>query len=560
VESTNRAVRGGVFKDRIHGDTTTFDPFTPNQRLNVVTGVVYSSLVKTKPYKGEGISEVGPDAIESWEWADDGLSVAMKMRPNVKFHNKPPVNGRTMDIQDVLFSWKRFEEKSTTRTSIANSAAPEAPVLSITSTDARTLVMKLKEPIPYALNLFTSNSTGGVVIMPKETDTSFDPRTDIIGTGPFYLSDYQPSVSFTFKRHPDYWDKDYAFVDQIDRPILSEYSAVLAQFKAGNLYTFGLGSSGDIQGSDVIPTKREHSEIQVYQGTGWDQAGLVARRLSFGWLPEGKSPFLDERVRQAISMSWDRDLYLETFFNVSTFQAEGLPMATRWNTHLLASDDGWWLDPQSKDFGPNAKYFEHNLPEAKKLLSAAGHPNGFDTVSNYVTTTELNQSPRHNEVMDGFMRELGIRITHNSINYVQEYQPNYRDGRGQYEGWAYVSATGAPTGGSSIVALANEYWAKGNAASFVGMSVNGRNDRSGDPQVDALVERGRLERDQEKQRQIVFELQRYLAKPWYAAHLPGMAAPFTVSWPVVGNFQVWRGARQGYQIWIDQTKPPIKSA
>ena len=34
--------------------------------------------------------------------------------------------------------------------------------------------------------------------------------------------------------------------------------------------------------------------------------------MSFGWLPDGKAPFTDERVRQAVSMSYDRDLYLET--------------------------------------------------------------------------------------------------------------------------------------------------------------------------------------------------------------------------------------------------------
>jgi len=51
--------------------------------------------------------------------------------------------------------------------------------------------------------------------------------------------------------------------------------------------------------------------------------------LTFGVLPAGKSPFLDERVRQALSMSWDRDLWIDTFFNVPTFTAEGLPVESR---------------------------------------------------------------------------------------------------------------------------------------------------------------------------------------------------------------------------------------
>ena len=43
-----------------------------------------------------------------------------------------------------------------------------APVLSVTATDKSTIVMKLKEPIFYALQLFASNFTGNVPIMPKE--------------------------------------------------------------------------------------------------------------------------------------------------------------------------------------------------------------------------------------------------------------------------------------------------------------------------------------------------------------------------------------------------------
>jgi len=558
VDTTKSAKRGGLMKDRIHGDVATFDPFTPNNTLNAIEGMTNSSLVMFKPgYMKPSENELAPDLVESWETSPDGLTITMKVRQNVKFHNKPPVNGRALDIEDVVFSWKRFEAKSTTRAGVANSASPEAPVLSITATDARTVVMKLKEPIIHALGLFIANQTGGMSILPKETDSSFDIRGDIISTGPFYLSNYQPSVGFTLKRNPEYWDKDSALVDQVDKPIITEYSAVLSQFKAGNIYSFGSYLSGpQITADDVLPTKKDNPRLQIYQGD-YAGAGLIGSRMGFGWLPEGKSPFLDERVRQAISMGWDRDAYLEVFYNVAKFEAEGLPVATRYHTALVATFHGWWLDPLGKDFGPNAKYFKHNLPEAKKLLAAAGHPNGFEATSNYVTTSELSLTPKHAEVMDGFARELGIKVNQRSIDYTKEYIPNYRDGKGQYEGWTYTSTAGSPTGGEAIVELANQYWSKGGSAAYVGMSVNGKNDKSGDPQVDALFAKGRLERDTEKRRQIVYEIQRYLAKPAYALRAPGMARAFFVAWPCIGNFQLHEGARQNYQWWVDDTKAPI---
>src|SRR5687768_595563 len=141
-DTTKQAKRGGVLRDRIQSDVTTFDPFTPNQPLNVVTALTFSSFFSTKPgHMKPSDGEIVPDVMESWEWANDGLSVVMKLRQGIKFHNKAPVSGRILDTQDVLFSWQRFSEKSTTRTTIANSASPDAPVLSITATDSRTLLM-----------------------------------------------------------------------------------------------------------------------------------------------------------------------------------------------------------------------------------------------------------------------------------------------------------------------------------------------------------------------------------------------------------------------------------
>jgi ABC-type transport system substrate-binding protein len=140
-------------------------------------------------------------------------------------------------------------------------------VLSLTATDSWTLVLKLKEPLVYALGLFNSNSAGGVIMLPKETDSTFDIRADMVGTRPFTMTNYTPSVGYTFKRNPEYWDKDVALVDQVDVPIIPEYAAVLSQFKAGTLYSFGAsGNTPQVRGEDVLPLKRDESRILIYKG------------------------------------------------------------------------------------------------------------------------------------------------------------------------------------------------------------------------------------------------------------------------------------------------------
>jgi len=260
-------------------------------------------------------------------------------------------------------------------------------------------------------------------------------------------------------------------------------------------------------------------------------------------------------------MSWDRDLWLDTFYNVAKFGAEGLPVQTRHSTALAASWDGWWLDPKSKDFGPNAKYYRHDVAEAKKLMAAAGYPNGLqDVASNHIITNELGNLPRFADALDGMVSDIGIATKVHPVDYAKDYIPNYRDGHGQYQGWAFHTSAGG-TGVGPVGLLANEYWSKGGSA-FHGFSTSGRNDQSGDPQVDALIEKARVEQDVERRRALVSDIQRYLAKSLYALLVPGGATGFTMAWPALGNFRVYSGPQVWgqYRLWIDETKPPFKNA
>ena len=90
----------------------------------------------------------------------DKLSITFKLRQGVKWHNKAPVNGRAFDSSDVVANWKRYEAKGGNRAANANSANPNAPIISVTAPDARTVVYKLKEPTSYILQRLATMTTG----------------------------------------------------------------------------------------------------------------------------------------------------------------------------------------------------------------------------------------------------------------------------------------------------------------------------------------------------------------------------------------------------------------
>jgi ABC-type transport system substrate-binding protein len=275
---------------------------------------------------------------------------------------------------------------------------------------------------------------------------------------------------------------------------------------------------------------------------------------------EGDSPFKDERVRQAFSMGLDRDLMLDAFYNVSNFKKDGIDVGTRWNTHIQAewAPSGYWLDPLGKDFGDNAKYFKYNVAEAKKLLSAAGHDTLAFTMR-YPASPQYNLS-RYGEPWAGqFQDNLGLKVTLDAkADYTKDYIPNLRDANGQYEGLGMHSVTGTtPQRISPESDLAAQFWSKGGVT-FHGFGTN----KGGDPALDDIISKARLEFDDKKRQTLIWDAQRYLGKAMWALSQPGGANTFNLAWPAVGNYFAWTNHTWGpaaywtYKMWVDQTKAP----
>jgi peptide/nickel transport system substrate-binding protein len=552
TDTTSVAKKGGVVKYHHYTDISSFEPGLANAPNEYVKELTNAWLLSQKAgHLQPGTNEIGPDMAESWEVSPDKLTLTFKMRQGVTWHNKPPVNGRPFTTDDVLFSWERLKAVNSNRGVIANSVNPSAPIIDVTSPDSKTIVMKLTQPLSYILEIIAYIVGGSFALLPKEADSGYDPRHDIIGLGPYYLADYKPSASFTLKRNDNWWDKPFPLPDQIDMPIITEYSARLAQLQTGNLYT-----QYDLRGLDVLPLKSQRPEMLLYKGPMTPSQGHTA----FGWKQDAWN---DIRMRQALSHAWDRDGHIEAVYSASKFEAAGIPVETRWNTEIYANFEGDWLDPKSKDFGPNASYFNYDKAEAKKLMEAAGYANGLDVVS--TTPAQNAYGPDYNtqlEILENFGRDVGMKVTRNEIDYTSNFIPNFRNAKGQHEGWAQKIGPGFAD--SALGRLAYEVWSKGGD-NFYGFSASGRNDKAGDPEVDRMIEAGQAEFDNDKRRKIVQDLQRYLAQKVYLLTWPGAASGWVMAWPCLNNvrtFQDFRGVGNDATLtpifwWLDPTKKPM---
>ena len=557
VDSSSKAVRGGVWMDAHNADIQSFDPHFMSVPSTSLGTMAYSRLFRPEVgvLKQAVSGAVQPDAVESFEFSGDRLQLTVKLRKNLKFANIAPVNGRNLDAQDVLFSYERLSSIGTQRAFYVGSLG--GPIDSVTAPDNNTVVFKLNQVYAPLLAIFSTSANGNFYLVPREAEDQgkLDLRRTQLGSGPWMLKDYQPSVGYTYARNDGWYDADKIYLDEVQLPIISEYATGLAQFKAGRIYRAGPPSpSFAIRNEDVLSTKRENPTLNLYLGQVSSTSGFGF----FGWNPAlgAKTPFRDPRLRQALSMSWDRDLWIDTFLGTQQMRDEGLPIDVRWNTVANALWEGWWLDPKSTEFGPNGKFYENNIAEAKKLVSAAGFPNGVDADMQHITSSEYGLDfPKQVETYAAFANEVGIRLTTKALGFNTDWR-GVADSKGDFSGVAFRGAGGnnAPDIAETMVRLLHPVH---GGVTYTGFFSENSSFQKGDPEITALLDKTRTEFEQAKRIAYINDVQRLAAAQQYVLRVPGGTNLLSLAWPAVQNENTFRDEMRFVGQWLDKTKAPL---
>jgi ABC-type transport system substrate-binding protein len=566
VDTTSQAKTGGTIKHFATADITHFDALASNSASTVGLGSIfaYTRLLKFKPGLYPNVADGGVEGemAESYEVAPDRLTITMKLRQGQKWDARAPTNGRVMDMDDVLFSYRKFARVNPSAANVDNARNPSAPVESVSAPDSRTLVIKLKRPDSTSLSLFAA--TDHLYIMPKESDGGFDPATVVRGNGPWQLQEYVPSVRFVWRRNPDYYVKERPFPDLLERPIITESAQRLAQFRSGNIHVDIVANSQE----SVLQLKGDTPKTVLYLPNS-SPTGLTPSAW-FGY--EGNSPFKDVRARQAASMMIDREAFDIAINNSDVFKAEGLDTSAASNTVVTAGWGPYWLDPDGKNFGDNAKYLKFDMAEAKKLMAAAGYANA---PVDFIFNSEQTYGAVYNraaEVYAGFMREGGFNIQQKPFVYTEflnNYYFGYRSGAGTQgtagdkKGYSGISVQAERPYASAVNLMLGSWHSAGGA--FHGLSPTGTNAFAGDSKLDQMIEKIQGEFNQKAQIDLSHELIKYMTGLSYFVPRPRANRSFEVWWPVVANQGIkerWAQnnawpSEQAIDWWIDTTKPPL---
>ena len=433
---------------------------THSNVLNVETGIFARDASKTVVTTRDGLAE-------KWEQPDNTTYV-YHFRDGIKWHNKPPVNGRAFTAEDVKYAWTVLGTKGVHTATMSQIDKIEVP-------DAKTLKMTLKQTYaPFTRLMACPNYS----IFAREQWESADGLTkDIIGTGPFIMKKHEPNVEAVYVRNPEFYLKDEAgnqlpYLDAIhDVRTLTAVDAQTAAFISEQL--------------DYIrpPTPPQMLDVRKQKPTSVTQVWPMFAGSFNGFKLNFRQPYLaDIRVRRALSLGLDRT---NTFIDTVWFGGAAPQDYIPWFEVELD-----WPDPYDK-MGP---WFKYDPQQAKQLLAAAGYPNGLKL--DLITTSPLPINVTWCTAAQSDLKEVGIDLnvipTEATASITAYFESKWKDIHTQGE------MTRNPT--------EPEGWVSDNYTSTSPKNFTGYKDA----RADDLSEKQRRELDPQKRIAILKELRDYM--------------------------------------------------
>jgi ABC-type transport system substrate-binding protein len=242
-------------------------------------------------------------------------------------------------------------------------------------------------------------------------------------------------------------------------------------------------------------------------------------------------------------MSWDRDLYITAIHGTDKLEVAGIPGNHQWNAAYPAGEFGigaftsWYLDPQDEQaFGENAKYFQKNIDEAKKLLSAAGHEDGL-SFKHVQYPIQPGPQQRSMDVIEGLFSEAGFTVTEQEQVTIPEIFTEYINNGGHF---THLLNT-LDFGGPDPAAYFRTHLHK-TGSLFGGWDADGGPaNKEGDPFLNDTIDKMMMEFDEPKRQDLAHDLIRYMGAKVYKMRYPGAGTQLGLAWPELQNAYVWRG-------------------
>jgi peptide/nickel transport system substrate-binding protein len=330
-------------------DATSLDPVRVAQYSNPLpTHAAYDSLVTFTP--GDYVN-VKPCIATEWAYQPDGKTVRFKLRPDITF-----ASGNKMTADDVVFSFERvINVKDQPQQYIAQ-------VDHVAKVDDHTIDIVMGDPSAPLLTIIAApefvvqekaliEAHGGTdAADAKTTDKATDwLNSNSAGTGPYKLTGWQRNQQIQMVKNPHWWGGTPGYERVLIRH-MSESAAQLLALQRGDIdVAFNLIP-------EQIAALKDDAGVTVMQATSLDFVYMAV-------VEQPNNPaLLKKEARQAIGYAIDYDGIIKNLVGGHALRpVTFLPVGVNGSTEELTKEIG----------------FRQDLDKSKKLLAAAGLPDGF---------------------------------------------------------------------------------------------------------------------------------------------------------------------------------------
>ncbi len=225
--------------------------------------------------------KVVPELAESWQQTSP-TTYEFTLRSGIKFSN-----GRELTADDVTGSLKRLVDPK-------NGAiwAGQLGIRTVETMGAGKVTVSLKAP---RTSFLPALAGGPAVILPMKElqDGSFDPKKQLLGTGPFMVADHKHGESWTFVRNPHYWRSGVPKAERLQVRIMPDDAARSAALRDGSI------DVTTFQSPDAMQLLKADRNVKTVVQPTTDYYLLYVNQKS--------SLFRDDRLRQALALAIDRE-------------------------------------------------------------------------------------------------------------------------------------------------------------------------------------------------------------------------------------------------------------
>ena len=228
-----------------------------------------------------------------------------------------------------------------------------------------------------------------------DEDPTLEPKP--VGTGPFVFKDYKPGESFDATKNPNYWNKPYPYLDEVEFRVIPDGKTRASALEAGDVNMIHTDD-----GENIAKFRSEADKFPMTEISAFGETGYTLLKVDD---PASRCP--TQRVRCAMAYATDEQALIDKLGAGINQVASGPFSPTQ--VGYLPEDSGYPL--------------KQDMAKAQELVKSykADHPGPLNI---NLSTTQDATAPRHRPSPAGVLQAGRLRQRADQPDRAGEVHPH----------------------------------------------------------------------------------------------------------------------------------------